>query len=138
MTDLQDTISDIYSSLQTRLGSNEACHFLALCSIAHEATGRQVDICNAIITAYTHNLIEASFYVKDALGLLFLLTGHNWKVRSVQELPKNLKKNEFTEIKWRNPNTGKVHFTRRYVDTLRNSVTVRDGTIEEYRIYEEL
>lgn len=134
MTRLQEQICDIYDGLQTKLGNEDACHFLCLCSIAHEFTGKPVDVLGTI-TKVHGKWMETGYYVTDALAILKMLTGHKWTIRKVPMLPPVIKDNEYTELLWENPKTGRQHFTRRYVDTVKNSKTVKDGYVKEYRIY---
>lgn len=135
MTGVRTRVHSIYSGLQTRLGNTDACLFLSLCSIIHECRERAVDILGLASHAVVEGWIREDYYVRDALAILKYATGRNWKVEAVKELPPTLGKHSYTIVKWFNPRTGFTHFTRRYVDTLVNSVTVAEGHIEEYRIY---
>lgn len=133
MTKVQEDICDIYSGLQTKLGNNNACHFLVLCTIIHEYRKSPVDVFNLITTCISKGWMRSDYYVRDALAILEYCTGKKWYVRATPNLPNVIADNEYTEIKWaRDPF---VHFTRRYVDTLRDSQTVKYGKIVEYRIY---
>lgn len=135
MTKLQEQICDVYNGLQTKLGNNNACHFLVLCSIIHEYRRREVDVLGLITTSLEKGWIRSDYYVKDALAILQYATRRRWNVRAVQTVPDDLGDNEYTEVVWYRAQTGFTHFTRRYVDTLINSQTVRYGVIKEYRIY---
>ncbi len=134
MTQLQEQICDIYDGLQTKLNNEDACHFLCLCSIAHESTGHPVDVLGTI-TKVHRRWMESDYFVTNALAILEMLTRHKWTMRKESTLPSIIKDNEYTELLWENPKTGRQHFTRRYVDTVKNSKTVRDGYVKEYRIY---
>ena len=41
----------------------------------------------------------------------------------------------YTVEKWVNLSTGRIHFRRRFVDTLTNSITVAQGKLERYYGY---
>lgn len=138
MNDIQQQVHKIYSGLQTRLGNNDACHFLVLCSIIHESRGRGVDILGLASHSIIEGWLREDYYVKDALAILRYATKSKWAVRVTKQSPDSIGTNSFTELKWYNPRTGYIHFTRRYVDTLINSITVAEGHVEEYRIYTKL
>ena len=112
------------------------CHFLTLCSIAEEYNNSPVDLIFAIQTARHNHVIDDEFTVLDNCKLLSLLTGVTWRQRTVKELPPVIGDNEYTEVVYHNKRTGYKHYRRRSVDTLRNSVTVKEGYILEYRIYD--
>lgn len=135
MNEIQSQIHKIYTGLQTRLGNNDACHFLVLCSIIHEYRKREVDILGLVSHAIVEGWLREDYYVQDALAILRYATKCKWSVRVSKEAPDYVGPTSFTELKWYNPRTGFTHFTRRYVDTLVNSVTVAEGRVEEYRIY---
>lgn len=63
------------------------------------------------------------------------LTGKLWTREVVQQLPSPLPKNVFVVEKWKNAATGKQHFRRDFVDSLRNSLTVKEGKLIEYYLY---
>lgn len=79
--------------------------------------------------------MRSDFYVKDAFAILNYYTNKKWVRRSVTELPKEIKDNEYTEAVWFNKRTSFTHFRRRGFDTLQNSVTVKEGKIQSYYIY---
>lgn len=129
---IQDKLKNIY----------EGCHFLTLCSIAEEALqwinrndNIKVDLIDAVNLAFDKYLIDAGYDVKNNCGLLEALTpGHHWTQTTVYELT-NVMDNEFTEVVYKNPRNNFKHYRRRSVDTLKDSVTVKEGYILEYRIY---
>lgn len=79
--------------------------------------------------------LTSDFFVKDSLAILNYYTQKKWERKSVSELPFEIKENEYTVMIWYNQRTGYTHFRRRYFDTLTDSVTVREGTIQGYYIY---
>lgn len=138
MNDIQQKVHAVYSGLQSRLGNNDACHFLVLCSIIHECRGREVDILGLASHSIIEGWLREDYYVKDALAILRYATKSKWIIKVLKQSPDDIGPSSFTELKWYNPRTGYTHFTRRYVDTLVNSVTVAEGRVEEYRIYTKL
>lgn len=135
MTDIQKEVHDIYTGLQTKLGNNDACHFLCLCSIIHEYRERAVDVLGLASHAITEGWLREDYYVRDALAILYYATKKRWVVYNTKDDPGTVKRNQFTELEWYNPRTGYTHFTRKYLDTLVNSVTVAEGSIKSYRVY---
>lgn len=131
-----------YENLQTELLAlhKDGCHFLTLCSIAdeyrHDHGLEYIDLIWAIRTCTSKGLIDGEFYVKDnGCKILSLLTdGKKWTRKDVEILPP-IRDNDYTEAEYFNPRTQFTHFRRRYFDTLRDSVTVKEGYIRKYRIY---
>lgn len=136
------TVRERYEHLQTLfLNAHESsCHFLVLCSIAdeyrHDHGLEYIDLIWAIRTCTSKGLIDGEFYVKDdGCRILSLLTeGKKWTRKDVVSLPA-IGYNDYTEAEYFNPRTQFTHFRRRYFDTLRDSVTVKEGYIKQYRIY---
>lgn len=126
-----------YAGIQSTLkvAGSEGCHFLVLCTIAEEHTGKPVDLIEAICTAQKMGWISNDFYVlNDGTPFLEYFTGVKWSRKEVEKLPE-IRDNDYTEAKWYNPRTGRIHFRRRYVDTLAYSTTVNEGYIKSYYIY---
>lgn len=112
------------------------CHFFVLLSIAEEASGKQIDLIDAIRVSMSKGWMQSDFYVKDGLAILNYYTGKKWtRSEKLTSLPAVIKKNQFTEVNYFNKNTGYEHFRRRGFDTIDNSITVRDGVIRYYYIY---
>ena len=131
------TVKERYQGLQTLALSlhKDGCHFLTLCSIAEEASGKSIDLIWAIRVCMSRGLLKSDFYVNDdGTGVLKLLTGKKWTRKDVEKLGV-IGDNDYTEAEWFNPRTGFTHFRRRYFDTLDDSVTVKEGFIKRYRIY---
>lgn len=132
------TVKEHYQNLQSIFDTahHNSCHFLTLCSIAEEATGVWVDVVRAMYLLQSKGLMDEEFYIKDdGCKVLSLLTnGRKWTRRDVETLGQ-INDNDYTEAEWFNPRTKFTHFRRRYFDTLRDSVTVKEGHIVRYRIY---
>lgn len=125
-----------YEGIQTVLQvcGDEGCHFLTLLTIAEEQSGQKYDLIDTIHQCLAKHYIQDDFYVlKDTL-ILKMLTGKKWTRKDVEKLPP-IGDNDYTEAIYFNPRTQYHHYRRRYMDTLKQSVTVLEGYIESYRIY---
>ena len=120
-----------YEGVQTFLA--EGCYFLSLMSIVEEVTGEPHDLLSTIAMCKAAQYVTDDAYVKDALGLLRMLTQKKWTLKKSKELPEVVPDNMYTIQKWAR---GKVtHFRRRYVDTLICSATVMHGELQEYYLF---
>ena len=136
------TVKERYEHLQTICGTahESACHFLVLCSIADEYRYDHnlpyIDIIEAGRMLRSKGLMDSEFFIKDdGCKVLSLLTnGKKWTRKDVVKLGQ-INDNDYTEAIYFNPRTQFRHFRRRYFDTLRDSVTVKEGYVESYRIY---
>lgn len=79
--------------------------------------------------------LRTDYTCEDSLAILESATGKKFLRKIVDKLPAVVKDNEFTVEKWYNPRTKYIHFKRRFVDTLKSSITVKEGSIKEYYIY---
>ena len=139
------TVKDRYSGIQTlfKTANESSCHFLSLLSIAEEENIRlgksnpNIDLIDAIRISQSKQWMNHDFTVtvQGSLNLLKHYTGKSWTRKEVKKLPLKIKPNEYTEVIYKNDNTGFKHYRRRYFDTLENSITVRDGYILAYYIY---
>lgn len=127
-----------YTSIQTKLQNcgSDGCLFLSLCSIAEEQSGKEVDIINTIIQAQDKGYLAEDFTVNDSPALLEMLTGIGWSRRIVTTLDNiAIRDQDYTVCKYYNKRTGYTHFRRRSYDTLKDSTTVKEGSIIQYYIY---
>ena len=126
-----------YGGIQSMMRNigDYGCLFLSLCSIIEEVTGSPADIIGIIQKSSANGWLADDFTVNDSLSLLGEFTGKSWRRAVVTSLPKAVAENEFTVEKWYNPRTRGNHFRRRFVDTLRDSQTVRTGSLESYYVY---
>lgn len=131
------TAKDRYTDLQTVLGKcgSSGCLFLCLCSIAEEQTGYPVDLINIIKVSLKEGWLREDFYIRDSLAILEYLTGKIWTRRTVPSLPPVVPANDYTVAIYHNDRTGFTHYKRRGYDTLRNSITVKEGTLMSYYVY---
>ena len=130
-------IKSRYAGIQSKFkGLDESgCLFLCLCTIIEEVTGFPCDIIGILQESLSKGWVQKDYNVADSLALLNEYTGKKFRRVEVTKLPAEIKDNEFSIEKWYNPRTSKIHFKRRFVDTLTSSVTVKEGFIKEYYIY---
>lgn len=136
------TVKDRYSGFQTLMGhyNKDGCHFTVLLTIIEEKMQEmfpeyKVDFVEAVRQCMSKGWMDKKFFVKDALAILKFYTGSKWSRRKVEKLPAEIKENEWTECNYYNPKTKREHFRRRSIDSLDNSVTVQNGYIRYYYIY---
>jgi hypothetical protein len=111
------------------------CFFLSLCSVAEDYLKKKVDLVDAVRFAVEQGVITPDYTVKDDVKLLSHLTGKRVSKRTADRCGV-LKANEFSIEKWYNPRTGYNHFKRRYFDVYHDGVTVKEGYIMCFYIYE--
>ena len=126
-----------YSGLQTLFGVayNASCLFLCMLSIAEEQIGHDIDFITAYNTCLKAKVIDEQFYCINQELILEALTGKKWTKQIVSKLPNKVPNNMYTVEKWYNPRTNFTHFKRRAFDTLKSSVTVKEGMLVEYYTY---
>lgn len=138
-----------YAGLQTDFAqlNKTSCHLLTLLSIAEEENYRlgksnpYVDFIDVLRVSRSKGWVDSEYYVHDNFAVLNYCTGTKWSRRRVDKLPSVIKDNEYTEChyEWTRKKDGEIvtteHFTRRGIDTLRASETVRNGKITYYNIY---
>lgn len=131
------TVKDRYEGFQTLCENlnKYGCHFLVLCTIIEEFNKEPLDLIYAVRISMSKGWMDSNFWVKDALAILKFFTGYIWTREQVTTLPIKIKDNQYTECNWYNPATEKEHFTRRGINTLTDSFTVRYGKIRYYYIY---
>lgn len=127
-----------FSGIQDMLKKvgTDGCLFLCLCSIIEEVMDAPCDFLGIVRLSMEKGYLTEDFTVENSLAILYEYTGRVWKRTSVEKLPVDIKDNQYTVEIWYNENTKFTHFRRRCADTLRNSITVRDGTLIGYYIYE--
>lgn len=128
---------------------NYACYFLCLQKIAENYTGFDYDTETLIQICSAHYMVNgkqwltfnwdnyddpANFDVNDPESILNMLTGKKWAV-SIEPSTYKPKKNELYIECWKNPRTGLKHFRLRDWDPLSNSVTVKEGKLDSYRVF---
>ena len=126
-----------YSGLQTLFGAaySTSCLFLCMLSIAEEQTGHDIDFITAYQSCLKAKAIDEQFYCVNQELILELLTGKKWTKKIMPKLPDKVPDKMYTVEKWYNPRTNFTHFKRRAFDTLKASVTVREGMLVEYYTY---
>lgn len=136
------TVKDRYEGFQTLMGNynKDGCHFTVLLTIIEEKMQElfpeyKVDFIEAVRLCMSKGWLKEDFYVTDAIKILNFFTGYKWSRRKEEKLPLKLKNNEWTECNYYNPQTKREHFRRRTIDSLMDSVTVKNGYIKYYYIY---
>lgn len=134
---MKNKIKERYEGLQSVMleAGNNACLFLSLLSIVEEVLKVEQDFYKTYKWALEHNFMREDFYMLDSRDFLETLIGKKTTFEKCKELPKKVPDKMYTIEKWYNKKTGYTHFKRRYFDTLKASVTVRDGKIQEYYCY---
>lgn len=143
---MRDDIRVKYTGLQTRFMERavmlscmgaESCLFLCLCSIAEEWFGdfnkeeRALDIAEFAVRCRDKGYIDDTWTCHTE-EILRLATGVAWRKEEVNALPTIVPDEMYTVEKWYNPRTGYTHFRRRWGDTVKDSVTVREGRLAGY------
>lgn len=130
-------VRDRYEGIQTvlRKCGESGCLFLSILSIAEEVTDVSFDLINTIHICLQKKWITNDFECLDSLAILNYLTGKTWIRREVTRLTRDVAYNEYTIANYFNPRTGIIHRRRRSYDTLKASVTVREGYIKSYYVY---
>lgn len=130
-------VRDRYEGIQTvlRKCGESGCLFLSILSIAEEVAGVSFDLINTIHICLQKRWITNDFECLDSLAILNYLTGKTWIRREVTRLTRDVAYNEYTIANYFNPRTGIIHRRRRGYDTLKASVTVREGYIKSYYVY---
>ncbi len=136
MNDLTQ-IKKRYNGIQSLLShiGTDGCYLLSLCTIIEEATAKEASILDIVRTAIDNKWMRTDFYILDPCAILRHFTKRNFKMKKLTELPSIIEDNEFTIEKWYNERTSFTHFRRRFVDTLKSSVTVKEGYITEYYLF---
>ena len=130
-----DKIAKRYKGIQTFF--TEGCLFFSLLSIAEQFTDRTFDCIEVLGYCKKMGYIDDSndLTVVGQENLLRDLTGKQWTRVVMKQLPIIVPEEMYTIEKWVNAQTGKTHFKRRFVDTLENSLTVRNGVLSDYYTY---
>ena len=130
-------VRDRYEGIQTLLKNcgDSGCLFLSVLSIAEEVADVSFDLINTIHICLQKKWITDDLECLDSLAILNYLTGKIWTRREVTCLTGDVAYNEYTVANYFNPRTGIIHRRRRGYDTLKNSVTVREGSILTYYVY---
>lgn len=142
-------IKNRYNGIQTLMKnfSDSSCNLLSLCTIIEELTDKPADLIgivqwgrNTLVKGTDKPVVEEDWTVNDNFAVLSKFSGKKkWKRTEVDKLPKKIKDNQFTfEIWKKKPTDAAMHIKRRFVDTLINSQTVKNGAIVKYYIYEYL
>jgi hypothetical protein len=131
----QSSIERRYKGVQTFL--TEGCLFLSLTSIAEQVANMHVDLLSALQFARAEGWIDQNNDMTEDTQCYYLeyLTHKKWHREVKKELPCTVPDEMYTVEKWLNTRTGKAHFRRRFVDTITDSITVKEGALVAYYCY---
>lgn len=114
--------------------ASDGCYFLAICELGERIAHRPVDAIETAVVAIKSKWMTESFKVEHPETILEFITDRKFKVSCPKTKPEGCM---FYIEKWHNNRTGFDHFRLHDWDSLKNSVTVREGYIEDYRVFEE-
>ena len=131
----QGAIERRYKGVQSFL--KDGCLFLSLCSIAEQVVNTHLDILSMLQYARAEGWIDDNndLTINGQCSMLAFATGKHWKREVLKELPAAIPEAMFTVEKWVNARTGYTHFRRRFVDTVTDSITVKEGSLVAYYCY---
>jgi hypothetical protein len=119
---------------------DEGCYALCLCKIA-ELHIRHSGIAVARIEAGVESgFIAGDMTVLDGAGFLGYMTAQKW-TKEYKEAGYKPAAGDYLVAEWFNHRTKLTHFTVEYPvkwNSLKNSVTVKEGSIRSYRLYREV
>lgn len=115
----------------------EGCLFFALLTILDEEDIKY-DLHDVTHFCVKQGYMREDGTIMDSCGLLSVLTGTHYEMEIVSSLPAHIPSTWYTVEKWYNKRTGYTHFRRRFVDTLVNSTTVKEGSLIAYYIFKEV
>lgn len=126
---------------------NYSCYFLSIMKLAEDFTGSTFDIFTIITICSSHYGAngkpwvtfnwdnpddKANFDVNHPAQVLELLTGIKWSVTKEPATYKP-KRGELVVECWKNGNV--THFRLKDWDPLKDSLTVRNGKIDSFRVF---
>ena len=113
--------------------SDYGCYFLCLCEIAERHTGQPVDIIRTAVKALEEGWIEEDFTIQRPTEILKYLTEKSWVCIKSEKESKS--PDSYAIQCYKNERTGYTHFRMEDWDSLKDSVTVKEGKIDSYRIF---
>jgi hypothetical protein len=127
--------------VQNKIGviASFGCYALTLCKIA-ELSGIPVETYAAvreIEQAVSAGYIKDDMTVLDGAAFLTQMTLYNWR-KEYKDAGYKPVEGDYLAAEWFNRRTGFTHFTLEYPvkwNSLKDSVTVKEGFIRSYRLY---
>jgi hypothetical protein len=120
---------------------DEGCYALCLCKIAELYIHMYSGIAVARIEAgVKKGYIAEDMTVLDGAGFLGYMTAIEW-TKEYKAPDYKPVAGDYLVAEWFNPRTKLTHFTVEYPvkwNSLKNSVTVKEGSIRSYRLYREV
>jgi hypothetical protein len=123
-----------------RTVGEEGCYALTLCKIAEVEGYLNIPVyktLKAIVKGVSEGCIKEDMTVLDGAMFLRHITGESW-TKEYKDAGYKPVKGDYLIAEWFNKRTGKTHFTLEYPvkwNSLKDSVTVREGVIRSYRLY---
>jgi len=124
------------------LGS-DGCYYICLCAIAEEITGKEIDLIKTAKRMIDNKILDYDwkrpksfknmFYVFDADKLLNALGCKGYRVRKVDELPKDY--NGYYIIRY--TIDGNTHFVLKNYNSITYSRCVAEGRVSKYYLIEK-
>lgn len=118
-----------------KIVGTDGCYVLCLLSIAEEVLDKPLDLIDSIHALIVNKAIGTDMYVFDAVQALQVLTGREVTMSREASLG-YVAPNQYTVAKYYNDRTRYTHFRRRTYDTLDHSITVAEGGLVEYYVFE--
>lgn len=113
----------------------DGCYVLCLLSIAEEVLDKPLDLIDSVKALIANKAVGTDMYVFDAVQALQILTGREVTMSKETTLG-YVAENQYTVAKYYNDRTKYTHFRRRAYDTLDHSITVAEGGLVEYYVFE--
>ena len=114
--------------------AESGCYFLALCELSERLTGKPVDVLLAAEAAMGAGWITSVFKVMNPDAILHFLTGRKFITSiTTEKIP-----GTYSIEMWHNDRTGFDHFRLHDWDSLKDSITVKEGYIKSYRSIKEV
>ncbi|MDR1469337.1 MAG: hypothetical protein LBT00_08605 [Spirochaetaceae bacterium] len=119
----------------------EGCYALTLCRVAEIANATEGTDAGTAVSGIDWGTvlgyIKPDMTVADGAAFMKVLTGKEW-TKEYQPAGYTPKEGDYLVAEWYNKRTDKTHFTLEYPEkwnSLKNSVTVKEGAIRSYRVY---
>jgi hypothetical protein len=119
---------------------DEGCYALCLCKIAELRLNDSLIAVSYIEYGVKYGLIAEDMTVLDGAKFLVHMTAIEWSKEYKAPGYKPVL-GDYLVAEWFNPRTKLTHFTVEYPvkwNSLKNSVTVKEGSIRSYRLYREV
>jgi hypothetical protein len=113
----------------------EGCYALTLCRVAQSVSAGVAVM--YIQGGVANGSVKDDMTVLDGAAFLRYMTDKKW-TKEYRDAGYKPREGDYLIAEWYNKRTGKTHFTLEYPvkwNSLRDSVTVNEGSIRSYRLY---